>query len=347
MLYLFKSFFSSHSDCTAISTLYLFYHISQTLVIDNIDLFSYGTYNTAMADPGFVKKIIILLSYYREKFTPASLRPRALKRWFKKCNGRTLSLDPPVTWCDKINWIKLYGVTPEMTRLSDKYLVRDWVKEKIGEEYLIPLLGVWDSFDEIDFSTLPDKFVLKTNHACRTNLIVTDKSRMDKKSARKDFKRWMMFDFAYRFGFQMQYLKIRRKIIAEEFLENGGNDLLDYKFHCFNGVPVSCEYIGGRSENETRLAFFDMDWKLLPYRTSTYPLCEVLPEKPSNYEKMAEIAKTLSEGFPYVRVDLYHLNDGSIKFGEMTFTPSSGQSGWIPEGTDEMLGKMIDLKTVS
>ena len=285
---------------------------------------------------------MVLLSYYREKLTPKPLRPIELKRWFKKCNGRELHLDPPVTWCDKINWIKLYGVTPEMTRLSDKYLVRDWIREKIGEEYLIPLLGAWDSFDEIPFDTLPESFVLKTKHACKTNLLVTDKSKLDKAAAAMDFRRWMMFDFSYRFGYQMQYLGIKRKIIAEEFLHNNGRELMDYKFHCFNGVVESCEYIGGRS-GETRLAFFDKDWKLLPYRTSTYPLYEELPEKPENYEKMVEIAAILSKGFPYVRVDLYHLNDGQIKFGEMTFTPSSGQCTWIPEGTDEMLGHLIDL----
>ncbi len=229
-----------------------------------------------------------------------------------------------------------------MTRLSDKYLVRDWVSEKIGEEYLIPLLGVWNSFNEIDFNILPERFVLKTNHACRTNVPVTDKSRFDKKRAAADFRRWMMFDYSFRFGFQMQYLGIKRRIIAEEFLDNNGKDLYDYKFHCFDGVPVSCEYIGGRS-GETYLAFFDMNWKLLPYRTSTYPLYEELPEKPLHYEKMAEIAAVLSKGFPYVRVDLYHLNNGQIKFGEMTFTPSGGQCTWVPEGTDEMLGKMIPL----
>lgn len=284
----------------------------------------------------------ILLNYFADYLTPVHLRPLALKKWFKKRTGRTLQLDPPVTWCDKINWIKLNGITDEMTLLSDKYLVRDWIREKIGVEYLIPLLGVWDRFEDIDFDSLPESFVLKTNHACKTNVIVTDKSVFDKKTAARDFRRWMMFDFSFRIGFQMQYHNIRRKIIAEEFMRNNGKDLIDYKFHCFDGIPVSCEYIGGRS-GETRLAFFDMDWKLLPYRTATYPLYEDLPEKPQNYEKMIDLAKTLSKGFPYVRVDLYHLDNGDIKFGEMTFTPSSGQCTWVPDGTDEMLGKLIHL----
>lgn len=284
----------------------------------------------------------VLFEYMRDALTPEPLRPYALKAWFKKRTGRELHLSPPVTWCDKINWIKLYGITDEMRLLSDKYLVRERIKEMIGEEYLIPLLGVYESFIEIDFDTLPDRFVLKTNHASNTNLLVTDKSRLDKKRAKKDFDRWMMFDFSFRLGFQMQYHGIRRRIIAEEFLDNNGDELYDYKYHCFDGVPVSCEYIGGRG-HDTRLAFFDKDWKLLPYRTGTYPLCDTLPEKPENYEKMTEIAAILSKGFPYVRVDLYHLNDGSIKFGEMTFTPSSGQCSWVPEGSDKMLGELIKL----
>ncbi len=288
------------------------------------------------------ENVSVLLNYVRDALTPVSLRPAALKAWFKKRTGRELDLSHPVTWCDKINWIKLYGVTDEMRLLSDKYRVREWIREKIGEEYLIPLLGVYDSFNEIDLESLPDRFVLKTNHASNTNLIVRDKTCFDRKAAKKDFDRWMMFDFSFRLGFQMQYYGIKRKIIAEEFLDNNGEELFDYKFHCFDGVPVCCEYIGGRGR-DTRLAFFDPDWQLLPYRTATYPLYETLPEKPENYEKMTGIARILSEGFPYVRVDLYHLNDGSIKFGEMTFIPSSGQCTWVPDGTDEMLGKLIKL----
>lgn len=290
----------------------------------------------------FKNKLIRKISYYHELLMPSFLIPSDLKRWFKKCNGRTLDLENPTTWCDKINWIKLYGRTPLMTQLSDKYAVREWIKEKIGEKYLIGLLGAWYSFDEIDFTKLPDRFVLKANHASKTNIIVTDKSKLDLDDARKKFKEWMSYNFAYRFGYQLQYKDIKRKIIAEEFIENGGNDLFDYKFHCFNGKPVFVEIIGGRL-GESRLAFFDMDWKLVPYRTNAYPLYEVLPERPIAFDEMKRVAEVLCEGFPYVRVDLYMLDDGQVKFGEMTFTPSSGQCTWIPEGTDEMLGKMIPL----
>ena len=288
------------------------------------------------------KSLIKKLSYWKERFTPAFLRPVVLKAWFHKCNGRTLNLDPPVTWCDKINWIKLYGVTDDMVRLSDKYLVRDWVREKLGEDKLIPLIGVWDRFEDIDFSSFPDRFVLKANHASKTNIVVKDKGKFDIGEAREKFKKWMGFDFAFRFGFQMQYSPIRRRIIAEEYIENNGNDLMDYKFHCFNGEPLCCELIGGRA-GDTRLAFFDREWNLLPYRTDAYPLYEEIPEKPDNYGELVSAAEILSKGFPYVRVDLYRLDNGSIKFGEMTFTPSSGQCTWIPEGTDEMLGKLIEL----
>ena len=295
-----------------------------------------------MAINKFKKRLIKKLSYYREVFTLPFWRPMALKRWFRKCNGRELHLNPPVTFCDKINWIKLHGVTDEMTRLSDKYLVRDWIKEKIGEEYLIPLIGVYDSFEEIDFSSFPERFVLKTNHACNNTIVVKDRSHFDKKDAAEKFKEWLSYDFAFRFGYQMQYHPIQRKIIAEEFIENGGDDLFDYKFYCFDGKPLFCKLIGGRAK-DPRLGMFDMDWNPLPYHETVHPLFDEMPDKPARYDRLVEIAGILCQGFPFVRVDLYHLDDGSIKFGEMTFTPGSGQSTWLPEGTDEMLGAMIPV----
>ncbi len=284
------------------------------------------------------------LEYGKELLMPAFLRPIALKRWFKRNTGRELHLNPPVTLCDKLNWIKLYGVTDEMTRLTDKYLVQDWIKKKIGEKYLIPLLGVYDRFKDIDFAALPSKFVLKTNHASDTNIIVRDKSRFDIKAAEKKVNRWMARDHSFVFGYQMQYHKIKRKIIIEEYIENSGHVLYDYKFHCFDGKPLCCGDIE-RGDGEVRQAFFDMEWNYLPYRTGTYPTFDELPPKPKNYEEMVEVATILCKGFPYVRVDLYHLDDGSIKFGEMTFTPSSGHFTWYPEGTDEELGKLVTLRS--
>lgn len=282
------------------------------------------------------------LAYWHESLVPPFFYPIALKSWFRKCTGRELNLKEPKTYCDKINWIKLYGVTPEMTRLSDKYLVREFVKEKIGEEYLIPLLGAWDRFDDIDFDRLPDRFALKTNHGSATNIIVDDKSRLDINDAREKFNFWMSINFAFQFGYQLQYRDIKRKIIAEEFIDNGGNDLFDYKIHCFNGVPEYIEYIGGRRDSAHEI-YFDMDWNPVDFYDAVFPRYEKIPSKPECLGKLRELAERLSEGWNYVRVDFYVLDNGDIKFGEMTFTPGSGQYTWNPPEADLFMGEKIVL----
>lgn len=169
----------------------------------------------------------------------AQLSPQAyaseLQEWFWDVMGKKLDLDNPRTYNEKIQWLKLYDSTPLKTRLADKYLVRDWVKEKIGEEYLVPLLGVWDSFDEIDFDALPQSFVLKANHGCGWNLIVKDKRLLDREDARRKFQTWMKLNFAYRNGLELHYMNIRPRIIAEAYLENDHDDLNDYKVFCFGG----------------------------------------------------------------------------------------------------------------
>ncbi|SKB87192.1 TupA-like ATPgrasp [Lachnospiraceae bacterium] len=282
------------------------------------------------------------LAVWHESIVPPFLYPIALKNWFRKCTGRELDLKNPKTYCDKINWIKLYGVTPEMTRLSDKLLVRDFVAEKIGEQYLVPVLGSWDRFDDIDFDSLPKKFALKTNHGSATNIIVEDKEALDMKEAREKMNFWMSLNFAFEFGYQLQYRDIKRKIIAEEFIENSGNDLFDYKFHCFNGKPLYIEYIGGR-KSSAREIYLDTEWNPVDFYDAVFPRYEKVPEKPVCLEKLVELASTLSEGWNYVRVDFYVLDNGDIKFGEMTFTPGSGQYTWNPPEADLFMGEKIEL----
>ena len=161
--------------------------------------------------------------YYRS--LDPSQYEEELKDWYKRRTKKELDLENPKTFNEKIQWLKLYDSTPIKTKLADKYLVREWVKEKIGEEYLVPLLGVWDKFDDIDFDKLPDKFVLKCNHGCGWNLIVTDKSKIDKVEAKKKFDKWMNTNFAFCNGLELHYKNIQPKIIAEEYLENNGGDL--------------------------------------------------------------------------------------------------------------------------
>ena len=276
--------------------------------------------------------------------------PAALKQWFLENNytHTPLDLEHPKTFSEKTQWMKIYGGLNKQQDLVDKYAVRAWVKEKIGEEYLIPLLGVWDRFDQIDFDKLPDKFMLKPNHGAGWNYPVPDKSKLDKEDAKKKFDLWTKLNFTYYLGgLELQYEHIKPKILAEQFIENDGGDLYDYKFCCFDGEPKVIIYIMNRYvDADERIVCFDTDWNLLPFNIFT-PLEQPddIP-RPKNLEKMVEIARTLSKGFPFVRVDLYALNDGSIKFGEMTFTTYSGIAPWHPADANAYMGSLIHLPGV-
>lgn len=263
----------------------------------------------------------------------------ALKDWFKKSSGKTLDLENPQTFNEKIQWLKLYDSTPIKTQLADKYLVRDWVKERIGQKYLVPLLGVWDKFDDIDFDMLPAKFVLKANHGCGWNIIVREKSTFDKSAARNKFNEWLNTNYAFVNGLELHYKDISPKIIAEPYLENGNNDLYDYKIFCFNGEPL---YVFVYSERQTSLKcnIYDLDWNLQPFRPHSN--FGQVP-KPEMMETMISLAEKLSCGFLLVRVDFYILGNESVKFSELTFTPASGGYSWEPPEYDLILGQMITL----
>jgi len=264
-----------------------------------------------------------------------------LKDWFKLWSGKPLDLENPQTFNEKVQWLKLYDSTPIKTRLTDKYLVREWVKEKIGDKYLIPLLGVWDKFDDIDFDRLPGKFVLKANHGSGWNIIVKDKSTFDKAAAKGKFNRWLNTNFAFINGLELHYKAISPKIIAEEFIENEGADLYDYKIWCFNGTPKFIMFLAERQVG-LKMAFYDLAWNLLPF-TYIYPQYDKLVTKPDNLDEIINIAKKLCRDFIHVRVDLYRLDNGSLKFGEMTFTTASGACNWNSPEYDLVLGQMITL----
>ena len=244
------------------------------------------------------------------------------------------------TFTDKLNWLKVHDATPLKSRLADKYRVRNWVSEKIGSEYLIPLLGVWDSFDEINFDDLPDQFILKCNHSSAKNIIVRDKKTFDKERAHRNINLWMSIN--YIFAFELHYGSIDRKIIAEKLMNTSA--LLDYKFWCFNGEPIYCALVTGRLIGNICMTFFDMNWNATEVERSDYPRSEP-PEDiqpPKNFELMKELVTKLAEGFAFVRVDLYEI-EGKVYFGEMTFTPGGGVFSWKSEGTDEYLGSLLKL----
>ena len=284
------------------------------------------------------------IKYYSE--LPKSEYETELKKLYMERVGVPLDLEHPKRFSEKTQWQKLYGITPLMSRLSDKYEVRSWVEEKIGKEYLIPLLGAWDSFDDIDFDKLPDSFVLKTNNASGTNLIVYSKKELNINEARKLFNYWLQKPFGLLSGLELQYCSIKPKIIAEQNMLSGGReDLPDYKFFCFDG-SVYCSYTTidyAKDNSQGKMAFFDRDYILMPVSRADImtPLRKQL-EKPENYDKMVEIAETLSQGFSHVRVDLYNI-DGKIYFGEMTFTTHSGFMQFDPDSFDYELGNLWKL----
>lgn len=264
-----------------------------------------------------------------------------LKKWYKKRTGKNLNIDNPKTFNEKIQWLKIYDNTPVKAKLADKYLVRDWVKDKIGDEYLIPLLGVWDKFDEIDFNKLPEQFVLKANHGSHWNIIVKDKSKFNIKKAKKIFDKWMKRNYAFKAGLEMQYNDIKPKIIAEKYMEDSHGELNDYKILCFNGKPKFVWVDCGRYSNEHTKNIYDLNWNLQPF-TMTYPVSKQNIPKPLHLDKMLELSEKLCHDFAFVRVDFYNV-DGKIYFGEMTFTSMSGVDKFSPEGYDLELGEMLKL----
>lgn len=281
-----------------------------------------------------------IMSIARRKKLSKSEYESEISKQYKQRIGHDIDWNNLTTYTEKMQWAKLYDNDPRKSELTDKYKVREWVEQKIGREYLIGLLGVWDSFDEIDFSKLPDRFVLKTNHGSGTNLIVKDKCSLNLRNARQKFKDWLDTDFGYK-SLELHYSAITPKIIAEEYIETELGELQDYKFLCFDGQPYFCWVDMGRYSNHTRNVY-NLEWELQPWNQETYPHYDKPIEKPENFEKMVEIAKVLAQDFAHVRVDLYNV-DGRIYFGEMTFTNGGGFDRILPEEYDKALGDLWTL----
>ena len=269
--------------------------------------------------------------------------PVVLEQTYRQLMGRPLDLKNPQTFAEKIQWLKIFDAAPIKSRLADKYLVRSWIAEKIGDEYLIPLLGVWDDFDDIDFDALPNQFVLKCNHGSGMNIIVRDKKTFDRQRAREKLNTWLATDYAASY-LELHYTRINRKIIAEKFMTNDNlPDLTDYKFLCFDGKIVYCQYLTDRSTN-LRLNYFDVNWNVTTVERNDHSRSD-RPEEippPKNFELMKNLAEILSQGFAFVRVDFYEI-DGKIYFGEMTFTPGAGNFYYRSAGTNEYLGSLLKL----
>lgn len=246
-----------------------------------------------------------------------------------------LDWENPKKYTEKIQWRKLNSHDERETIYSDKIMVREYVKERIGDKYLIPILGEWESFNDIDFSLLPNSFVLKTNHGSGTNIIIKDKSLFDKKTSEILINGWLGTDFGYSHGFELHYSGIKRKIFSERNIETQGKDLQDYKFICFDGKAYYC-WVDVDRYGDHRRNIYDLEWNLQPWK-QTYPNTSENLEKPKNWDLMITLAEKLASGFSHVRVDLYNI-DGKIYFGEMTFTNGCGYELIYPRKYDFILG---------
>ncbi len=261
-------------------------------------------------------------------------------RSYRKYTGRKLDFGAPESFSQKICVSKLYNATPEKTCLTDKLQVREWVAEKIGAEYLIPLYGAgYNSFKEIDFDALPRKFVIKCNHDSGSTILIEDKQNVDLRQLRRQYDFYMRRNFAY-VSFELHYKDIKPKILVEMDVSEDGRAARDYKFLCFHGRPYYCWVDTDRFGNHKRITY-DMDWTVQPFVQYTYPQAEPEP-CPQNFEKMKKIVTTLCQGFDQVRVDLYNVRN-KIYFGEMTFTDGSGYEAIFPEEWDIALGELWHL----
>ena len=268
-----------------------------------------------------------------------------LKGCFRAKMGYKLDLQNPKTFNEKLQWLKLYDRNPAYTQMVDKYAVRDYIKNTIGEEYLIPLLGVWDSFEEIDFDTLPNQFVLKTNHDSGTVIICRDKNSFNIEEARKKITKALSYNYFYP-GREWPYKDVIPKIIAEKYMcDSNYDDLIDYKLLCFNG-KVMCEFTctNRRSKSGLNVTFFDREWERLPFERH-YPKDLTHISKPESFSKMIDISERIAKDIDcrFVRIDFYEIN-GKPYFGEFTLYPGSGMEEFTPSKWDLILGSWLRLE---
>lgn len=264
-----------------------------------------------------------------------------LKFVYRMKTGRKLNLSNPQGFNEKLNWLKLNDIHPEYTKLVDKLTVREYIKEKLGEDYLFPLLGSWNSFDEIDFDALPDKFVLKCNHDSGSVKIIRDKNAIDKAELKRFFTSRMKIN-AYCLGREYPYKAVKPCIMAEQFME-AENGLNDYKFFCFNGKVKIMLVVTNR---ETNLAndFYDENFNHLNV-TRGHKMSDDPISKPTCFEKMKSLAESLSQDMRFVRIDFYEVN-GKVYFGEFTFFPAGGFWLFEPEEWEQKLGDLLKLPEI-
>lgn len=264
---------------------------------------------------------------------------------YKATIGKQLDLRSPKAFNEKLQWLKIYDRDPSHIKLVDKYSVKQWVSDRIGQEYVAKTFAKWDSVEEIDISRLPERFVLKTNHDCGGVVICRDKESFDLVGAKRKLSRHLRRDY-YWGGREWPYRGVKRCIFAEELLgaDQGSSvqgGFTDYKFMCFNGSVLCAFTCTGRESGDLRVDFFDNDWRHLPFERH-YPNADRLPGAPANLRFMQDASEALADGIPFVRVDFYEVG-GRPYFGEMTFYPGSGFEEFTPEEWDRKMGDWLSL----
>ena len=271
-----------------------------------------------------------------------------LKLLYRFKMGHRLDLKNPQTFTEKLQWLKLYNRKPEYTTMVDKYAVKEYVANIIGEEYIIPTLGVWDKPEDIDWDSLPNQFVLKTTHGGGGGgvVICKDKVTFDKTTAIAKLKESMASDI-YSGLREWPYKNVPKRIIAEKFMapEKEQSDLTDYKIYCFNGSPQLIMVAGGRYSGDKRFAYYDTNWNVVDI-TWGAPRPDKDFDKPAQLSNMLKVASQLSKDMIHARIDLYCI-ENNIFFGEITFFDSSGLEEITPSNMDEYLGSLIKLPTKS
>ena len=267
-----------------------------------------------------------------------------IKLQFRLAMGYWPDLKNPKTYNEKLQWLKLHDRNPLYTTLVDKYAVRKYIADTLGEEYLIPLVGgPWKNADEIDFDALPEQFVLKCNHDSGGVVICKDKSKLDVEVARAKLNKRLGLNYYYA-NREWPYKNVKPCIFAEKYMvDESGVELKDYKWYCFDGTPRFMLITTDRAAADvrTKYTFFDMDYNMLPFYRNG-PHSDMPIPKPAAFDKMKRLAELLSIGFPHLRVDMYDIN-GKVYFGELTLYASSGMASFNPSEWDEIIGGWLIL----
>ena len=298
----------------------------------------------------FLRKIKMFITDY--KFRYSFLRSKGmyahlsdedfLKKAYEVRFDKNLNLEEPVSFNEKLQWLKIHDKNQLYVTMVDKIAVKEYVKTKIGEEYIIKTLGTWDKFDEIDFSLLPNSFVLKCSHDSGSTVVCKEKEFFDLKKAKKQIEKCLSVNY-YNFGREFPYKDVTPRILAEEYMvDDKTGELRDYKFFCFWGkvkfYKIDFDRFTGHRAN-----YYDLNHKVLPFGEKVCPPdFERQLEQPHNLKKMVQLAEKLAEGIPFVRVDFYEVNN-KVFFGEITFYPGSGFVPILPEEWDIKIGNLIDL----